>query len=98
MPLFELKPALVTRWSYPTRITLGQLNSFAPLPNTAGFWRLLWNSSDWFGPAASAAITTLAWPWLTLISMLIFQQSLGHAKLNKVHLLRLAIYGCDFWC
>jgi hypothetical protein len=38
----------------------------------------------------------LLWPWLTLLSLLIYQISMRRAKIKSAHVLRCAIYGCDF--
>lgn len=48
------------------------------------------NATDW------AALTVMVWPWLTLAALLIFQASMRRVKIRMVHMLRLAIYGCDF--
>jgi hypothetical protein len=40
----------------------------------------------------------LAWPWMTLATLLIFQHSMRRAKVRAVHVMRCAIYSCDvFW-
>jgi hypothetical protein len=40
-----------------------------------------------------------AWPWLTLLSLQAFRISMRQARIRKVHMLRLAIYGtnCALW-
>jgi|SRR5579884_157923 len=40
-----------------------------------------------------------AWPWLTFLTLLIFQQSMGRAKVRTDHVLRCALYCGDvtFW-
>lgn len=38
----------------------------------------------------------LAWTWLSLAALMIFQASMRRAKIRNAHLLRCAIYGCDF--
>jgi hypothetical protein len=42
-------------------------------------------------------IVVLIWPWLTLLALLIFSQSMRRAKVKKVHVLRAIVYGCDFY-
>jgi hypothetical protein len=41
------------------------------------------------------ALFTLAWPWLTLISLLVFQVSLRRARLRWTHVLRCVLYAGD---
>jgi len=40
------------------------------------------------------------WPWLTFLSLLVFQQSMRRAKLRPAHVLRCTIYCADasIWC
>jgi hypothetical protein len=46
------------------------------------------------------ALASLAWPWLTMASLLVFQVSLRRAKLRGWHVLRCALYAGDLtlWC
>jgi hypothetical protein len=37
----------------------------------------------------------LAWPWLTLLTLLIFSASMRQAKVRTVHVLRCVLYSCD---
>jgi hypothetical protein len=41
-------------------------------------------------------VELLLWPWLTLVSLLVFQISMRRAKIKFAHVLRCAIYGCNF--
>jgi hypothetical protein len=41
------------------------------------------------------AMTALAWPWMTLIFLLVFVQSMRKAAINRLHVLRAVIYGSD---
>ncbi len=42
--------------------------------------------------------TYVAWPWITLATLLIFQRSMRRAKVLPVHVMRCAVYACDeFW-
>jgi hypothetical protein len=42
--------------------------------------------------------TYLAWPWMTLATLLIFRWSMRRAKILPVHVMRCAVYACDqFW-
>ena len=59
-------------------------------------------SSD---PSTQCALTIwvlfacLAWPWLTCAALLVFQQSMTQARINRVHVLRCVVYSADvvFW-
>jgi phage shock protein PspC (stress-responsive transcriptional regulator) len=46
--------------------------------------------------AFAPGIMLLAWPWFTMATLMIFQGSMRRAKINKAHVLRTAIYCCDF--
>lgn len=69
---------------------------YAP-PLTAAYFReILQHRFDRMlvdGLAAAAAY--VAWPWLTLAALLIFQASMRRARVNEVHVLRCALYSCD---
>ncbi len=41
-------------------------------------------------------LAIVSWTWLTLAALMIFQSSMRRAKIRNAHLLRCAIYGCDF--
>jgi hypothetical protein len=43
--------------------------------------------------AGSAAVL---WPWLSAAALMVFQTSLRRARVNPAHVLRAAVYGCDF--
>ena len=60
------------------------------------FFRAVWAAgfSDYSTSTSVAEI--LAWPWLTVLSLLIFQASMRRAMIKPGHVLRCAIYGCDF--
>jgi hypothetical protein len=42
------------------------------------------------------AAVGLLWTWLSLATLMIFQASMRQAKIKTAHVLRVAIYGCDF--
>ena len=42
-----------------------------------------------------AVAVVLAWPWLTLAALLVFQASMRRAKVPARHVLRAVVYGCD---
>ncbi|MDB5291493.1 MAG: hypothetical protein JWL69_2734, partial [Phycisphaerales bacterium] len=46
------------------------------------------------------AIIMLAWPWLTFLSLMIFQVSMRRAKVKPNHVLRCILYSSDviLWC
>ncbi len=73
------------------------LDQAYPRPWTTGFARQVWGEIDraGVGPAAAAAAVGLAWPWLSLASLMIFRWSMRRAKVGTGHVLRVVIYGCD---
>jgi hypothetical protein len=48
------------------------------------------------GAFVAMVVVTAAWPWLTFLALMIFGESMRRAKVNKDHVLRTAVYGCDF--
>jgi hypothetical protein len=42
------------------------------------------------------AAVALLWTWMSLATLMIFQASMRQAKVKSAHVLRVAIYGCDF--
>jgi hypothetical protein len=44
-------------------------------------------------------LTCLAWPWVTVAALLVFQQSMRRVRINRVHVLRCVVYSADvvFW-
>ena len=46
--------------------------------------------------AAGPPLLVLAWPWLSLAALLVFGLSMRRAKISSRHVLRVAVYGCDF--
>jgi hypothetical protein len=41
------------------------------------------------------AVVTLGWPWLTVLSLSVFQTSMRRARVNQTHVLRCAVYSWD---
>jgi hypothetical protein len=76
-------------------ISAAQLDALAPLPTTWRFWWRVFTDYQYTAPN-HAALLVLLWPWATLASLLIFQASMRRAKINKLHVVRAAIYSCDF--
>jgi hypothetical protein len=66
---------------------------------------LLNDQSYAYYPPVQHAVTALlllgclAWPWVTIAALLVFQQSMRQASVNRVHVLRCVVYGADvvFW-
>ncbi len=81
-----------------TVLTAGQLNAVIPPLLSVGFVRRVFifhrwrDDGPWLGPAA----VTAAWPLLSAAALLVFQVSLRRAKVRPAHVLRVAVYGCDF--
>jgi hypothetical protein len=67
--------------------------SYPTLPQ----FRLLgyvWNSY-WMRPAMLTAFCIVAWPWLTLAALMVFQVSMRRAKVKPIHVMRCVIYSAD---
>ncbi len=83
-------------------ITAAELAEGAPLPPSWTFFRAVWREQwgDFDRPqvelAAIAVAVVLSWPWLTWAALLLFQASMRRAHLDGRHVLRVAVYGCDF--
>lgn len=75
---------------------------YPPAPPVIPFWDRLndaWTETldDCLDHGLFAgALTLLLWPWLTMLFLLIFVESMRKAKINKRHLLRVIVYGTDF--
>ena len=65
--------------------------SWYPGLETKQFWREASYYVD-FRDALFVAPTLAAWPWLTLLTLLLFRQSLRQAKIGRGHLLRCCAY------
>ena len=74
-----------------------------PLPSVrqwvAGRCERTWVAvaSDPFTPdVVGPPLLVLAWPWLSLAALMVFRISLRQAQVHTGHVLRVAVYGCDF--
>ena len=45
----------------------------------------------------TGSLQALLWPWLTILFLLVFSQSMRMAKIKKRHVLRAVVYGCDYY-
>lgn len=80
-------------------LTRAALDAEYPPPWSAAFALRAWNDLDLksgLGPVAVAVAVPVAWPWATFAALLVFQTSMRRAKINPAHVLRVAVYGCDF--
>jgi hypothetical protein len=68
-----------------------------PRPFSLRYLRSIYNShyAYWMEKHVAVAALYVAWPWLTLMVMLIFRASMRRAKVRTVHVLRCALYCCD---
>ncbi len=75
--------------AYGEEFTPAQFAKYAPPPWSLRFWtRGL--------PIPMAGVVFLVWPWLTVASLLVFQLSMRRARVGWPHVVRAAVYGCDF--
>jgi hypothetical protein len=75
----------------------GSIDAFvdAGYPTTPGvrfYFKPNWTSA---GPANGVVLALLAWPWLTFLTLLVFQFSMRRARIRTVHVLRCVLYGFD---
>jgi hypothetical protein len=66
-------------------------------------WRLVFRATFAYGESLVGlclpALFTIAWPWLTLFALMIFQISMRRARVRGAHILRCTCYSSDigFW-
>lgn len=74
------------------------LDVFAPTDPIAAL-RFILRNAGFYLEVFVAAVTPLAWTWLTLASLLLFQFSMQRARIRTVHVMRCVIYASDvyFW-
>ena len=69
---------------------------FAPLPFRLRFWSTsLWWWSFVLPLAGWVAALEVVLPWLTLMTLMIFQDSIRRSKIKSVHLIRCTLYSAD---
>jgi hypothetical protein len=87
------------RTGYRGPLTAAALDAEYPVPWSPAFFVLAWERADLTedaGAVAAAVAVPLAWPWLTAAALLLFQPSMRRARVRPAHVLRVAVYGCDF--
>lgn len=65
----------------------------------SGVFRLVRTFGRLTGSLFLPAIFALAWPWLTMFALLLFQISMSRARVRRSHVLRCVCYSADiaFW-
>ena len=92
------QPGLYAVSRYGPAYTAAELEALLPPPLSVAFVRRVFafhpwqRDAAWFAPAAMAVL----WPAASAAALLLFQASLRKAKVRAVHVLRVAVYGCDF--
>ncbi len=79
--------------------TTATLNQIFPPVLSGPFMARVWDrhaSRAATGPVLAATAIAIAWPWITFATMVIFRVSMRRAKIDPRHVLRAAVYGCDF--
>jgi hypothetical protein len=79
-----------------SQISAAQYHRFAPTPWSWGFFQKVVTGSYGSYSIFLSLVVILTWPWMTLLSLLVFQASMRRARIKTGHVLRCAIYGCDF--
>ena len=86
----------VAHWAFLTQgllASLGPARAGAYDPARLARWLTGYDLDG--GAYGLTALACLAWPWLTLLSLLVFQISLRRARLRTSHVLRCALYCGD---
>jgi hypothetical protein len=78
------------------QISAGQYQRLVKPVWSWDFFRAVWAAGLSDSSTNTSVGEILAWPWLTVLSLLIFQASMRRAMIKPGHVLRCAIYGCDF--
>jgi hypothetical protein len=78
------------------RISASQYRHLVPQPWSWDFFKTIIIRTPYNLAVFPSLIEILAWPWMTLLSLLVFQASMRRARIKTGHVLRCAIYGCDF--
>ena len=94
------QPGMFSHRTYPGfQLSAATLDQRLPRPGSPAFFRRLGQMSwgDLQPQPFQTAAVVLVWPWLSLVSLLLFQASMRRAKVNVRHVLRAVVYGCDFW-
>jgi hypothetical protein len=87
------------RWPGMT-FTASEVKNQFPLPWEWEFWsgalEPRWYSMGRSTISLEWFIVFLSWPWLTLVTLIVFRISMRQAKIRRVHLVRSVLYSCDF--
>ena len=76
--------------------TPAALNRFYPPVTTIGFWRNVFTHGPTTSSDSIALIVELLWVGVTFLTLLIFQQSMRRKNIRNAHLVRVAVYCCDY--
>jgi hypothetical protein len=68
---------------------------FPPMTSIA-FWHNLLEQYHFDSPQSVTVLVATSWTACTLVALLIFQQSMRRKKVGNTHIVRVAIYCCDF--
>ncbi len=102
--LAPLPHGLWQAWDRPPRFMFNLLTGTYGPPSAddwlAGQGLRTWDavrSIGLFTPAViGPPLLVLAWPWLSVAALLVFRLSMRQAKISPGHVVRVAVYGCDF--
>jgi hypothetical protein len=97
------------RFAAGTVLTAAQLDDYLPPPWSMKFWQEVQRRelSDYYrsyfvssnpivNPTIGWGVIFLAWPFITLIALMVFRLSMRQAKIRVAHLVRAVVYSCDF--
>ena len=88
-----ISPGGTTRYY---QISVGQYQRLVKPLWSREFFRAVWAAALSDSSTTTSAAEIFIWPWLTVLSLLIFQASMRRAMIKPSHVLRCAMYGCDF--
>lgn len=78
------------------RPTPQQLQTTYPTPKTLRFWKQLMSHLTLLPISLPLLVIGLLWTPFSLATLMIFQGTMRRNNIHRVHLLRCAIYSCDF--
>jgi rubredoxin len=94
--------SIVDGWNYSAWISYSPVSPFSSPPATPFSWSHVldtalatWRGDTNFEIAWNLALFWIAWPWLTLLALSIFQVSMARAKIKTIHVVRCLFYSFD---
>ena len=71
------------------------LDRMDPLPPKWEFFRRWWQQDERLRRVGTFTLAYVAWPWIALVTLMIFRASMRKAKVRPGHVMRCTIYSAD---